>query len=57
MLHAGGAYPNAKCDLTDEQKKYIEHFMKIQDVRVDSSKELFGNHYAFLKKWYKEWKE
>ena len=57
MLHAGGAYPNARCDLTDEQKKYIEHFMKVQDVRVDSSKELFGNHYEFLKKWYKEWQE
>ena len=57
MLHAGGAYPNAKSDLTDKQKKYIEHFMKVQDLRVESAKELFGNHYKFLDKWYSEWNE
>ena len=31
--------------------------MKVQDVRVDSAKELFGNHYKFLDKWYNEWQE
>jgi len=57
MLHAGGAYPDAKSTLTDKQKQYVEHFMKVQDLRVESSKELFGNHYKFLDKWYSEWKE
>jgi len=57
MLHAGGAYPNAKVTLTDKQKKYIENFIKVQDLRVENVKELFGNHYEFLEEWYNECNE
>lgn len=54
MLHAGGAYPNEVSELNEDEKKYVEHFMSIQDARVEGSKKLFGNHYKFLKDWYEE---
>jgi len=41
----------------EKQKKYIENFIKVQDLRVENVKELFGNHYEFLEEWYNECNE
>ena len=52
MLHAGGAFKDYKNNLTSEEKQYLEYFIKNQSDRIKNVKEIFPNHYKFLKDWY-----
>ncbi|MFT4551872.1 MAG: hypothetical protein ACI9S8_000493 [Chlamydiales bacterium] len=54
ILHAGGAYKNAKKNLSADEEKYIKYFMNTQDRRVALANELFPNHHDFLSQWYSE---
>lgn len=52
MLHAGGAYEGVESTLTDKQKEYAEYFCKSHTARVELAKDMFLNHYDYLKEWY-----
>ena len=55
MLHAGGAYKDIKNNITSKERQYLELFLKQNTNRVDSVKDIFPNHYKFLKDWYDGW--
>jgi tryptophan halogenase len=53
MLHANGAYDDKeKMQLTAEQLKYAEYYVKTKKTEIDNAIEYFPNHYEFLKEWY-----
>ena len=52
MLHAGGAYEGVESKLTDKQKEYAEYFCKSHTARIEIAKDMFANHYDYLKEWY-----
>jgi 2-polyprenyl-6-methoxyphenol hydroxylase-like FAD-dependent oxidoreductase len=54
MLHAGGVYAGREVELTDAQEKYGKYFCNVQKERVRLAKELFPNHYEYLKDMYSD---
>ena len=52
VLHAAGMYKGTESKLSPELEKYCEYFIKNQNSRVELVKEMFPNHYEFLKDWY-----
>jgi len=52
VLHAGGVYNNSKKMLPDDLEKYADFFIKNNKHRVELVKEMFPNHYDFLREWY-----
>lgn len=52
VLHAGGAYTGTTSKLTTKQKEYMEYYLKVQQYRVDTAKEMFPKQYDYLKEWY-----
>jgi hypothetical protein len=54
VLNAGGVFDNQPKTISGDIEKYAEFFIKNQDYRVELIKEMFPNHYEFLKEWYAE---
>jgi hypothetical protein len=52
VLNAGDVYKNNKQTLSGDIEKYAEFFIKNQSYRTKLIKEMFPNHYEFLKEWY-----
>ena len=52
VLHAGGVYKDHRKMLYGDVEKYAEYFLKNLDYRVETVKDMFPNHYEFLKHWY-----
>jgi len=52
VLNAGDVYKNNKQTLFGDIEKYAEFFIKNQSYRTELIKEMFPNHYEFLKEWY-----
>jgi hypothetical protein len=52
VLNAGGVYDNNPRQVAGDVEKYAEYFVKNQTHRVELIKEIFPNHYEFLKDWY-----
>ena len=52
VLNAGGVYKNHRPTIYGDVEKYAEYFIKNQSHRVELIKEMFPNHYQFLKDWY-----
>jgi len=52
VLHAAEMYKGSKSNLTPELEKYSEYFIRNQNNRIELVKEMFPNHYEFLKDWY-----
>lgn len=54
VLNAGDVYKNHPSRLSGDLEKYAEYFIKNNQYRVNLVKEMFPNHYDFLKQWYEE---
>jgi len=52
VLNAGGVYDKNSRTIFGDVEKYAEFFIKNQSHRVELIKEMFPNHYEFLKDWY-----
>ena len=52
VLHAAEMYKGTTSTLTPELEKYSEYFIRNQNNRIELVKEMFPNHYEFLKEWY-----
>ena len=52
VMNAGGVYDNHRKTIFGDVEKYAEYFIKNQSHRVELIKEMFPNHYEFLKDWY-----
>ena len=53
MLHANDAYKDKeKYQLSEDQLKYAEYYIKTKKAEIDNAIEYFPNHYEFLKDWY-----
>ncbi len=52
VLNAGGVYDNHNKNIFGDVEKYAEYFINNQSQRVQLVKEMFPNHYEFLKDWY-----
>jgi hypothetical protein len=52
VLKAGGVYDTHHKTVFGDVEKYAEYFIKNQTHRVELVKEMFPNHYEFLKDWY-----
>lgn len=52
VLNAGGVYKDHRPIIFGDVEKYAEYFIKNQSHRVELIKEMFPNHYDFLKDWY-----
>ncbi len=53
ILHSNGAVGSKSFPLlSEEQRKYAEHYVKIKSFEIDSVIKTFPNHYEDLKKWY-----
>jgi hypothetical protein len=53
MLHANGVYDNTeKYELSEDELKYAEYYVKTKTTEIDNAIEAFPNHYEFLKDWY-----
>lgn len=52
VLNAGDVYKNHRPNIYGDVEKYAEYFTKNQTHRVELIKEMFPNHYDFLKEWY-----
>jgi hypothetical protein len=45
-------YKGTTSTLTPELEKYSEYFIRNQNNRIELVKEMFPNHYEFLREWY-----
>jgi tryptophan halogenase len=52
VMNAGGVYDGHRPTIFGDVEKYAEYFIKNQSYRVGLIKEMFPNHYEFLKDWY-----
>lgn len=54
ILHSAGMYKGSKSNLSEDVTKYAEYYIKNQKYRTELVKEMFPNHYEFLKSWYED---
>ena len=54
VLHAANLYDAVTTTIEPDTEEYIKYFIKNHDHRVELVKEMFPNHYEFLKKWYSD---
>lgn len=52
VLHAAGIYQGHPQTIGGDLEKYAEYYIKNNTSRVNFVKEMFPNHYEFLKEWY-----
>jgi tryptophan halogenase len=52
MIHAGGAYKDVAYDIDPKVNQYYEYFLDTLSYKTKKAKELFPNHYDYLKEWY-----
>lgn len=52
VLHAGDVYKDHKPIIEKDIEKYAEYFLQNNRNRVKLIKDMFPNHYEFLKDWY-----
>lgn len=54
VLNASDVYKNHPKTISGDVEKYADYFIKNQSHRVKLIKDMFPNHYDFLRQWYSE---